>query len=135
MPALVMEQVLAFSFGSAKALAGMSEGEIQNMSRALSEFDSKCLTPPQASQIYHALTPQKTLVSSREKLQLVCLALDHILADTVDVPKSEKEKEDLCKAMDALAPNLVLCVRFVHFSSLLSKSDDFEPPMHYFDRQ
>ena len=55
-------------------------------------------------QIYHAFTQQKTAVSSKKLLHLVGLALDHILGDAVDVLKSDKQKEDLYKAMDPLAP-------------------------------
>ena len=102
---VIMDQVAAFLLGLPKALAGMSEGEIQDMSRALSEFDSNRLTPWQATQIYHTLTQQKTVVSSKKFLQLVCLALDHILGGAVDVPKSDKQNGDLYMAMDALAPS------------------------------
>ena len=74
------------------------------MCRAPSEFDSRRLTPWQASQIYHALTKQKTVVSSKESLQLVCLVLDHIHGDAVDDRKSDKQKQDPYKPIDMLAP-------------------------------
>ena len=87
---------MSFILGLLKLLAGVSESEIQNMSRALNELQPKRLNPWQGSQIYHALTQQKTVVSSKE------LSLDHILGDTVVVSKSDKQTKDLYYAMDML---------------------------------
>ena len=98
MPAVVIEPVLASLLGFSKTLAGMSGAEILNRSRALRQLDSRRLTLRQAPQIDPQLTRNKTVVSSKESLQLVRLALDHILGDSVDVPRSDKQKKDLYKA-------------------------------------
>ena len=86
-----------------KYLQGGTTEELKTFQEMLQAVDPKETSPWQASRVYAALTLQKTLVRPKDLLHLVRTNLAMILGKDVDLPKAEKVREDLYKALEAFS--------------------------------
>ena len=82
-----------------KSLQGGTPGQLETFQGWLAQVEPQDITRWQESNVYAAHTSQKPLVQPKDVLNLILTIVVMLLGEEVELPKAEKTREELFKAL------------------------------------